>query len=166
MHFCPTASNYHKWSTEYIPGISDQQLLVLYVAANYKLRRNRMGWCAGPGYQGPDNYVPDRTHQFVIKSLLKRGLLEGNSCGERAGLRELVSSINTKRLLLWISAKGRTLLGKIAIETGFVFDEGQLPVDRTRSEGGNRTALILEIVTVNRSQLPRMTVQLACLRTR
>jgi hypothetical protein len=120
MHFYPTASNYHKWSTEYIPGISDQQLLVLYVAANYKLRRNRMGWWA-VGYRGPDNYVP--THApFVIKSLLKRGLLEGNSCGERAGLRSWYQA-STQTPLLWISAKGRTLLGKIAIETGFVFDE-------------------------------------------
>ena len=40
----------NKWSTEYIQGISDQQLLVLYVAANYKLRRNRIGWWA-VGYQ-------------------------------------------------------------------------------------------------------------------
>jgi hypothetical protein len=107
MHFYPTASNYHKRSTEYIPGISDQQLLVLYVAANYKLRRNRTGWWA-VGYEGSDKYAP--THApFAIKSLLKRGLLEGNSCGERAGLRSWYQA-STQTPLLWISAKGRTLL--------------------------------------------------------
>jgi hypothetical protein len=33
-------------STAYIQGISDRQLLVLHVAANYRLGRSRIGWWA------------------------------------------------------------------------------------------------------------------------
>jgi hypothetical protein len=54
-------------STEYIQGISEQQLLVLHVAANYKLRRTRIGWWA-VGYACPGKYIG--THSpFVIKPL-------------------------------------------------------------------------------------------------
>ena len=119
----PTASNYQKGSTEYITNILDQQLLVLHIAANYKLRRKKMGWWA-VGYECPDQYA--RTHSpFVIKSLLKHGLLEGNSRGEKAGLRNWYQA-STQTPMLWISAKGRTLLDEIAIKTGLVFDEDQL----------------------------------------
>jgi hypothetical protein len=93
-------------STDYIQGISDRQLLVLHVAANYKLRRTRIGWravgCACPGkYIG--TYSP-----FAIKPLLKGGLLEGNSSGEKSGLRSwYTASAGTPEL--WTSAKGRVL---------------------------------------------------------
>jgi hypothetical protein len=59
---------------------------------------------------------------FVIKPLLKRGLLEGNSSGEKAGLRSWYTA-SAETPLLWTSAKGRALLTKIGIETGLVFDE-------------------------------------------
>jgi hypothetical protein len=91
----------------------------LHAAANYKLRRSHIGWRA-VDYEGPDNYVS--THSpFVIKSLLKRGLLEGNKRGEKVGLRRWYPSAETP--LLWTSAAGRALLTKIGIETGPVFDE-------------------------------------------
>jgi hypothetical protein len=107
-------------STEYIQGISDRQLLVLHVAANYKLRRTHMGWWA-PGYACPGKYIGTYS-PFVIKPLLKGGLLEGNSSGEKAGLRSwYTASVRTS--LLWTSAKGRALLTKIRIETGLVFDD-------------------------------------------
>jgi hypothetical protein len=49
-------------------------------------------------------------------------LLEGNSSGEKAGLRSwYTASAGTPEL--WTSAKGRALLTKIGIETGIVFDE-------------------------------------------
>jgi hypothetical protein len=114
------AMNDQNESTDYIQGISEQQLLDLHVAANYKLRRSHLGWRA-VGYECPDKYP--RIHSpFAIRSLLKRGLLEGNARGEKAGLRYWRHA-STGNCLLWISAKGRTLLSKIAIETGLVFDE-------------------------------------------
>jgi hypothetical protein len=106
-------------STDYIQGISDRQLLVLHVAANYKLRRRRIGWCA-VGYC-PDKFIGTYS-PFVIKPLLKLGLLEGNSNGEKAGLRSWYTA-SAERPLLWTSAKGRALLTKIGIEAGLVFDE-------------------------------------------
>jgi hypothetical protein len=114
------AMNDQNESTDYIQGISDRQLLVLHVAANYKLRRTRIGWWA-VGYACPGKYIGTYP-PFVIKPLLKRGLLEGNSSGEKAGLRSwYTASAGTP--LLWTSAKGRALLTKIGIETGLVFDE-------------------------------------------
>ena len=49
-------------STDYIQGISEQQLLDLHVAANYKLRRSHLGWRA-VGYECPDKY-PGFTHHL------------------------------------------------------------------------------------------------------
>ena len=111
-------------STEYIQGISDRQLLVLYVAANYKLRRTRMGWWA-VGYACPGKYIGTYS-PFVIKPLLKSGLFEGNSSGEKAGRRSwYTASAGTP--LLWTSAKGSALLTKKGIETGLMFDEMTRP---------------------------------------
>jgi hypothetical protein len=92
-------------------------------------------WWWAVGYECPDQYV--RTHSpCVIKSLLKRGLLEGNSRGEKAGLRSWYQA-STQTPMLWISAKGRTLLDKIAIKTGLVFDEDQLiePGQKEETDG-------------------------------
>jgi len=99
-----------------------EQLLILHVAANYKLRRSNMGWWAG-GSEWHDIVV--RTHQqFLIRPLLKRGLLEGNSRGEKVVMTGRYNTSTTKETpMLWISAKGKTLLDKITIETGLVFDE-------------------------------------------
>jgi hypothetical protein len=49
-------------------------------------------------------------------------VLEGNSSGEKAGLRSWYTA-SAETPLLWTSAKGRALLTKIGIETGLVFDE-------------------------------------------
>ena len=103
------------------------------VAANYKLRRTRIGWAVGYACL-PGKYIGTYS-PFAIKPLLKRGLLEGNSSGEKAGLRSWYTALaGTPEL--WTSAKGRALLTKIGIETGLVFDEVK-PIDRTRSKGGN-----------------------------
>jgi hypothetical protein len=119
-------------STDYIQGISDRQLLVLHVAANYKLRRTRIGWRA-VGYACPGIYIGTYS-PFAIKPLLKRGLLEGNSSGEKAGLRSwYTASAGTPEL--WTSAKGRALLTKIGIETGLEFDEVNYQlIERGRKE--------------------------------
>jgi hypothetical protein len=88
-------------STDYILGISDRQLLVLHVAANYKLRRTHMGWRA-VGYACPGKYIGTYS-PFAIKPLLKRGLLEGNSSGEKAGLRSWYTASAETTPLLWTS---------------------------------------------------------------
>jgi len=99
-----------------------EQLLILHVAANYKLRRSNTGWWP-VGYKWHDMLV--RTHQpFMIRSLLKRGLLEGNSRGEKVAMTGRYNTSTTKETpMLWTSAKGRTVLDKITIETGLVFEE-------------------------------------------
>jgi hypothetical protein len=51
-----TGRYYQKESNEYPKSISNQQLLVLHVAANYKLRRSSMGWWA-EGHVWPDSAV-------------------------------------------------------------------------------------------------------------
>jgi hypothetical protein len=107
-------------SADYVQGISHRQLLVLHVAANYKLRRTHMGWWA-VGYTCPSKYIGTYS-PFVIKPLLKGGLLEGNSSGEKAGMRSWYTA-SARTALLWTSVKGRALLTKISIETGLVFDE-------------------------------------------
>ena len=99
-----TARYYRRWSDLYQKGISYPELLILHVAANYKLRPSGSGWWAD-GCEWPDHFV--RIHSpSMIKSLLKRRLLEGNK----------------ETPLLWTSAAGKALLVRIAIETGLVFD--------------------------------------------
>ena len=115
------ASQYQKGTIEDLQIISYQQLLVLHVAANYKLRRSSIGWWAD-GCKWPDHVV--RMHSpSTIKSLLKRGLLEGNSRGEKVGMGDWNGTSTMETPMLWTGAKGRTLLDKITIETGLVFDK-------------------------------------------
>ena len=116
-----TARYYKRWSDWYHRDISYPHLLVLHVAANYKLRPSGSGWWAD-GCNWPDNFV--KTHPpSTIKSLLKRDLLEGNSRGEKVAVGDLNKRSTKERPLLWSSAKGRALLDKITIETGLVFDK-------------------------------------------
>ena len=63
---------------------------MLYVAANYNLRRSSMGWWAD-GHVFPDGVV--RIHlPATIKSLLKLGLLVGN-VGAHQCLRRLAQQL-------------------------------------------------------------------------
>jgi hypothetical protein len=79
-------------STEYIQGISDRQLLVLHVAANYKLRRTRIGWWA-VGYACPGKYIGTYS-PFVIKPLPKRWLARGKQQWRKGWTMKLVYSIS------------------------------------------------------------------------
>jgi hypothetical protein len=97
-----------------------EQLLILHVAANYKLRGSHVDWFA-VGYEWSNNFVRYH-HNFVVRPLLRRGLLEGNSRGEKLAMTGRYQT-SMEKPMLWISAKGRTLLDKITIETGLVFDE-------------------------------------------
>ena len=116
-----TERYYPKNSIEDLQIISYQQLLALHAAANYKLRRSSIGWWAD-GCKWPDHVV--RIHSSsTIKSLLKRGLLEGNSRGEKVGIGDWNETSTMEMPMLWTGAKGRTLLDKITIETGLVFDK-------------------------------------------
>jgi hypothetical protein len=60
----------------------------------------------------------------TIKSLLKKGLLEGNSRGENIALGgwDGKSTMEPPIAEVWASAKGQKLLDKIRSETGIVFD--------------------------------------------
>jgi hypothetical protein len=156
-----TARYYKRWSDWYHRDISYPQLLVLHVAANYKLRPSGSGWWAD-GCKWPDNFV--KTHSpSTIKSLLKRGLLVGNSRGERVAVGDLNKGSTKERPLLWTSAKGRALLDKITIETGLVFDKvnyqlvepgqreetdglelGHFDSEREADLGCDRAAILLE----------------------
>ena len=118
-----TGRYYQNDSDEFPRSISWQQLLVLFVAANYNLRRSSMGWWAD-GHVWPDGGVI--IHSIAtIKSLLKRGLLEGNSRGEKIALVgwDGISTMQSPIPMLWTSAKGRKLLDKITEETGLAFDK-------------------------------------------
>ena len=91
-----TARYYKRWSDWYHGDISYPQLLVSHVATNYKLRPSGSGWWAD-GCKWPDNCV--KTHSpSTIKSLLKRGLLEGNSRGEKVAVGDLNKNRQRKRL--------------------------------------------------------------------
>jgi hypothetical protein len=97
------------------PRMSYLQLLALHVAANYKLRSSSLGWWA-------DGHPMRVVHRPVtIKSLLKKGLLEGNDRGENIALNgwDGISTMEPPIPLLWISDKGRQLLEEI----GLVFDK-------------------------------------------
>jgi hypothetical protein len=66
-------------SDEFPRSISWQQLFVLHVAANYQLRCGSAGWWAD-GHVWADGVY--RIHSpATVKSLLKKGLLEGNARG-------------------------------------------------------------------------------------
>ena len=90
--------------------------------ANYELRCDGVGWWAD-GYNWPDDVVPVHS-ATIIKSLVKAGLLEGNSRGVKIALggRDGKSMMEAPIPMLWTSEKGRTLLDKITIVAGLVFD--------------------------------------------
>lgn len=111
-----TGRYYQKASSEYPKSISYQQLL----AFNYKLRRSGLGWWAD-GYVCPDG-VMRRHSPATIKSLLKNGLLEGNSRLALVGW-DGISTTQSPIPMLWTSAKGKKLLNKISEETGLAFDK-------------------------------------------
>jgi hypothetical protein len=97
-------------------GLSYPQLLALHVAAKYKLRSGIGGWLA-------DIPRPPRAHApSTIKSLLRRGWLEGNSWGVKEAMGDGDDTCPEDTPKLWISAKGKTLIEEIAIESGWVFD--------------------------------------------
>jgi hypothetical protein len=123
MPFSNATSRYYQTSDEFPRSISWQQLLVLYVAANYNLRLSSRGWWAD-GHVFPDGIV--RIHSpATAKSLLKNGLLEGNSRGEKIALVgwDGISTTEPPIPMLWTSAKGKKLVDKITQETGLAFDK-------------------------------------------
>jgi hypothetical protein len=82
-----------------------------------------MGWWAD-GHVWPDRAV--RIHSpATIKSLLKKGLLEGNGRGEKIALEgwDGISTMQPPIPILWISDRGRKLIDKIKEETGLFFDK-------------------------------------------
>jgi hypothetical protein len=114
-------ARYKRWSDWYDNNISYPQLLVLHVAATYKLRPSGSGWWAD-GCKWPDNFV--RTHSpSTIEPLLKRGLLEGNSRGEKIGVKDWNKTLAKDTSLVWTSADGRAVLDYVTMITGLVFDK-------------------------------------------
>jgi hypothetical protein len=108
-------------------GLSYQKLLALHVAATYMLRQRYLAsWLA-------DFPCPPRRHApSTIKSLVKRGLLEGDSYAVNVALGD--EDQTYKKATLWISAKGKTLLEEIAAESGWVFDADNYRLIRNRTE--------------------------------
>jgi hypothetical protein len=70
----------------------------------------------------------------TIKSLLRRGWLEGTSYGVKWALEHEYKISPEEKRKLWVSAKGKTLLEEIAIETGWVFDKDNYDLIRNRAE--------------------------------
>ena len=68
----------------------------------------------------------------TIKSLVRRGWLEGSSYAVNVAMGD--EKLSWEKATLWISAKGKTLLEEIAIESGWVFDEANYDVVRNRDE--------------------------------
>ena len=123
MPLSDVSGRYYQSDSEFPRNISWQQLLVLHVAANYNLTRSSRGWWAD-GHVWPDGVV--RIHSAdTIKSLLKSGLLEGNSRGEKiaSGGWDGISTTEHPIPMLWSSPKGKKLLEKINKETGLAFDK-------------------------------------------
>jgi hypothetical protein len=113
---------------ENLKGISVPQLLALHVAADYMLRRGRRSWVA-------DCPCPPRRHApSTIKSLLRRGWLEGNSYAVKVAMGDEDETYTEGKPKLWISAKGKTLLEEITMETGWVFDKANYHLIRNRDE--------------------------------
>ena len=109
-------------SDEFPRSISWQQLFVLHVAANYQLRKSSAGWWAD-GHVWADGVY--RIHSpATVKSLLKKGLLEGNARGENIALGgwDGKSTMEPPIPQMWTSAKGKKLLDEITSETGIGFD--------------------------------------------
>jgi hypothetical protein len=104
--------------------------------ANYKLRRSSMGWWAD-GHVFADGAT--KIHSpATVKSLLKKGLLEGNTRGENIALGgwDGKSTMEPPIPKVWASAKGQALLDEITSDTGIVFDREnyQLVEPRTHDE--------------------------------
>jgi hypothetical protein len=123
MPYPKVTGRYDKTDSDDLPRtISWQQLFVLHVAANYKLRRDSMGWWAD---RHEDDDGPLRVHSpATVKSLLKKGLLEGNARGENIALGGLDGKSTMKPPIpkLWTSAKGNKLLDEVTSDTGIMFD--------------------------------------------
>jgi hypothetical protein len=120
MPFSNVTGRYSQTDSDEFPrSVSWQQLFVLHVAANYKLRRSSMGWWVDRPAADVDWYSPG-----TVKSLLKKGLLEGNARGENIALGgwDGKSTMEPPIPKVWTSAKGKRLLDKVASETGIWFD--------------------------------------------
>ena len=112
-------------------GLSHPQLLALHVAANYMLRSGIGGWVPD-GYRSYHRRA--RHAPSTIKSLLRRGWLEGNSWGVKEAMGDADETYPEETPMLWISAKGKALLDEITMETGWVFDKGNYRLIRNRAE--------------------------------
>ena len=111
--------------SENLPArLSYPQLLALHVAANYKLRRSSMGWWAEGHHWGEREGV--RNHSpATIKSLVKMGLLDGNTRGVKIALEGSDGNSTMKAPIpeLWASEKGRKVLEEFNEGSGLVFDK-------------------------------------------
>jgi hypothetical protein len=100
--------------------LSYPQLLALHVAANYKLRRSSMGWWAEGHHWGEHRGVANHS-PATIKSLVKMGLLDGNTRGVKIALEGLDGKSTMKPPIpkLWASERAR----KVLEGSGLVFDK-------------------------------------------
>src|ERR1700720_2225337 len=103
--------------------LSYPQLLALHVAANYKLRRSSMGWLAEGHHWGEREGVTNHS-PATIKSLVKMGLLDGNTRGVKIALEGLDGKSTMKPPIpeLWASERGRKVLEEFNEGSGLVFD--------------------------------------------
>jgi hypothetical protein len=125
MPFSNVTGRYSQTDLDEFPrSVSWQQLFVLHVAANYKLRRSSMGWWADRPAADLEWIVHSPA---TVKSLLKKGLLEGNARGEKIALEGLdgksIGEGEAAEPEMWTSARGKRLLDKITSETGIWFDQ-------------------------------------------
>ncbi len=115
MPYSNVTGRYYQTDSDDFPrSISWQQLFVLHVATNYELRRSSTGWWAD-GHVSADGV--GRVHRpATVKSLLKKGLLEGNARGENIALGgwDGKSTMEPPIPQVWASAKGRKLLEPIS----------------------------------------------------
>ena len=127
MSFPKLVARYKLTEFENPKGLSHPQLLALNVAATYMLRQFHCGtWLADVPYP------PMRHQPSTIKSLVRRGWLEGDSYAVNVAMGD--EKLSWEKATLWISAKGKTLLEEIAIKSGWVFDEANYDLVRNRDE--------------------------------
>src|SRR5262249_37872143 len=111
MPYSKVTGRYDQSDSDDFPrSLSWNQRSVLYVAAIYKLHHSSMGWWVDR-YECV--YGLHRVHSATVKSLLKRGLLEGNARGENIALGGWDGKSTMEPPILWTSAKGKKLLDKI-----------------------------------------------------
>jgi len=97
--------------------MTPSRLLVLHVAAKYRLRHDEMGWLAD-GYNWGDR--PTLVHSpATVESLVKAGYLKGNNRGEKVALRGQEGE-PTPVPMLRTTDKGRALIAEMA-DAGLVF---------------------------------------------